>query len=189
MYGTREKVDITDISYSISGSDITVSLTVKDGIDTSNQNIIYWVYLQAVGLTELDYYFLSYSQGQGIISSAGNFAGYLDLNPDFNISSDGKTLSYTFTGVDPTNSFEPWGFAIEYLDFGGGEGGEAWVDYAPAIYAPWYDSGEEEEEEEEQENNEENAGENGEDNGSPGFELLVFVAAIVVALLFIRRKK
>jgi len=40
LYGDKEHIDVTDASFSISGSDITVSLTVSDSI-SNHQKIKY----------------------------------------------------------------------------------------------------------------------------------------------------
>jgi hypothetical protein len=192
LYGARDKIDITDISYSTSGSDITVSLTVKDAIDTSSLNIIYWVYLQAVDGNEDDYYYFSYSQGQGLVSSAGVLAGYSNMTPTFEISADGKTLSYTFTDVDTSNEYEPWGFSADYFDFSQQEGGEAWLDYAPDTYSDWYginddpggngngggNSG-----------NGDGTGGSTPDNDSPGFGIIALIAGLALLTFIFRKKK
>lgn len=193
LYGTRDKIDITDISYSTSGTDITVSLTVKDGIDQSSQNIIYWVYLQAVGATEDDYYFLSYSQGQGFISSAGVLGGYFDLEPTFNISADGKTLSYTFTDVDTSNEYESWGFSAEYFDFTQQDGGEAWLDYAPGSYAPWYgmddDTGGDDNGGGDTGNGDDTGGSTTDKKDSPGFGIIALIAGLALLTFILRKRK
>ena len=190
LYGTRDKVDITDLSYTTSESDITVSLTVKDAIDISNQNIFYWLYLQAVGGAEDDYYFLWYSQGQGIVSSAGALEGYFNITPTFDISNDGKTLSYTFTDVNTNNEYEPWGFAAEHFDFTQ-QGGEGWYDYAPGTYSPWYGM--------EDPGGNGNGGGNGgngdgnggttTDNDSPGFGIIALIAGLALLVFIIRKRK
>lgn len=192
LHGTRDKIDITDISYSTSESDITVSLTVKDAIDTSSQNIIYEVYLQAVGLTEYDHYFLSYSQGEILISSAGDLVGYVDMDPTIDISTDGKTLSYTFKDVDTSNEYEPWAWTVEHFGFTQGEEGEGWLDYAPDTYSDWYgmddDPG--------GNGNGGGNGGNGEGNGgsttnndSPGFGIIALIAGLALLIFILRKKK
>lgn len=193
LFGTRDKIDITDISYGTSGSDITVSLTVKDAIDTSSQNIIYWVYLGAVGATEVDYYFLQYSQGQGIISSAGVLGGYFNMTPTFDISTDGKTLSYTFTDVDTSNEYEPWGYAAEYFDFTQQDGGEAWLDYAPGTYSPWYgmddDTGGDDNGGGDTGNGDDTGGSTTDKKDSPGFGIIALIAGIALLVFVLRKRK
>ena len=192
LFGTRDKVDITDISYSTTETDITVSLTVKDAIDQSNQNIFYLVYLGAVGATEVDYYYLQYNSAQSIVSSAGVLAGFFDLDPTIDISTDGKTLSYTFIDVDTSNEYEPRGHAIEYFDFAQQQGGEAWLDYAPGTYSPWYGMNDDP-------GGNGNGGGNGgngddtggstTDNESPGFGIIALIAGLALLIFIFRKKK
>ena len=92
LYGDKEHIDVTDASYSITGSDITVSLTVSDSI-SNHQKIKYYIILKT---DTTSHYTVSYTNESGMATGNGNLAGYVDINPDFTISADGKTISYTY---------------------------------------------------------------------------------------------
>lgn len=168
FYGERDAIDITDVSQSVSGSDITVSLTVNGGI-TDNNKISYYIYLYKDATS---YYAVEYSDGSGMASSNGGIASYpVDTSPDYVFSNDKKTFSYTFSDVDTTSSLSLEAYAVELAEFGG-IAGEAWYDYAPENTAPYYANG------------------NGGGNGSPGFEfILVLVGFFVLSSIYKTRKR
>jgi hypothetical protein len=168
FYGQRDAIDITDVSQSVSGSDISVSLTVKGGI-TDNNKISYYIYLYKDATS---YYAVEYSDGSGMASSNGDIASYpVDTSPDYVFSNNGKTFSYTFSDVDTSGSLRLEAYAVEHAEYGG-IAGEAWYDYAPENTAPYYANG------------------NGEGNGSPGFEfILVLVGVFVLSFVYKMRKK
>jgi len=168
FYGERDAIDITEVSQSVSGSDITVSLTVNGGI-TDNNKISYYIYLYKDATS---YYAVEYSDGSGMASSNGDIASYpVDTSPDYVFSNDKKTFSYTFSDVDTTSSLSLEAYAVELAEFGG-IAGEAWYDYAPENTAPYYANG------------------NGGGNGSPGFEfILVLVGFFVLSSIYKTRKR
>ena len=182
--GAKDHIDITDIDYSIIGSEATLTMTLAGNIQDS-ETIFYYMHL----VTGNDYYNAWYSNGNGIVQGIGaNLTGYFSM-----ITSpiSGNTFTATFTVNDPSATYELRGYAQE-LSVLGNETTEWWGDWAPNTY--FYDySGyvpeEEEEEEEEEQEEEEKTGDDDEDNGSPGFEVIVFIAAIAIAILLLRRKK
>lgn len=198
LSGERDNVDITDISYTTSGSDVTLSLTVEGSI-TDSENYHYWGYLKK---NDDSYYQMWYYEGSGLISAGGDFGGYFDMEPTFDISNGGKTLSYTFTDIEPEVVYEPWGYAAEYVDYSGGEGGEAWIDYAPGSYAPWYSPGDDDDDtgdDDDTAGDDDTTGDDDDDDdgggnngspqpGTPGFETVALLAALAVAFLLLRRK-
>lgn len=167
FYGERDTIDITDVSQSVSGSDITVSLTVNGGI-TDNNKISYYIYLYKDATS---YYAVEYSDGSGMATSNGDIASYpADTSPDYVFSNNGKTLSYTFSDVDTSSSLKLEAYAVEHAEYGG-IAGEAWYDYAPENTAPYYASG------------------NDGGNGSPGFEFIfVLVGVFVFSSVYKMRK-
>lgn len=172
FYGAKEHIDITDASYSTSGSEITVSLTVSDSI-SNHQKIKYYIILKT---DTTSHYTVSYTNKSGMATGNGNLAGYVDINPDFTMSADGKTISYTYLDVDTSLDYTLKAYAVEYLSYGITYG-EAWYDYAPNSMAPWYTGG---------------AGDGGSDGasrGTPGFETITLIAAIGIALIALRKRK
>ena len=179
--GEKDYIDITDIDYSISGSEATLTMTLADDIQDS-VTIFYYIHL----VTGDDYYNAWYTNGIGMVQGNGtNLTDYFSL-----ITSpiSGNTFTATFTVNDPSATYELRGYAQE-LNIVGEETTDVWGDWAPNAY--FYDEYgyEEEEEEEEEEQEEETTGDDDDDTGTPGFELVVFIAAIAIAILFMRRKK
>lgn len=170
FYGDKEHIDVTDASYGISGSDIIVSLTVSDSI-SNHKKIQYYIILK----TDItSYYAIDYSNESGMATGNGNLAGYVDTDPEFILSTDGKTISYTFSDVDTSLDYTLKAYAVEYLSYGITYG-EAWYDYAPNAMAPWHTSGA--------------GGSDGESRGTPGFETITLIAAIGIALIALRKRK
>jgi hypothetical protein len=173
FYGQRDAIDIIDVSQSVSGSDIMVSLSIKGGI-SDEATISYNIYLYK---DPTSYYAVDYNQGSGMASANGNVAAFpVDTDPDFVISDDGKTLSYTFSDIDTSIDYDLEAYAVEHAEYGD-IAGEAWYDYAPENTAP-YTSGE---------NNGSNDGNNG--GESPGFEILVLFVAFGAVCIFVRKIK
>jgi len=169
LYGERDYVDVTDSSFSISGSDITVSLTVKDSI-TNQQNIKYYLVIKTDATS---HYTFTYTNEEGIATGNGALSGYVDTNPDYTISVDGKTISYTYSDVDTSLDYTIKSYAVEFLTYGN-LGGEAWYDYVPDSEASYY------------------SGENGNKNsspqtGTPGFEALTVIAALFIGFIILKR--
>lgn len=179
LYGERDAIDITDASQSVSGSDITVSITIKGGI-TDDSKITYYIYLYK---DSTSYYAIDYNQGDGMASGNGDVAAFdTDTNPEYVLSEDGKTLSYTFSGVDTDIDYRLWVYAVEHTQFGD-IAGEAWYDYAPESEAPYYSGGSGNDN-----GNDNNGGGNGQ-GGTPGFEMVtVFIALAAIFLFTIKRK-
>lgn len=168
FYGEKDAIDITDISQSVSGSDITVSLSLKESIP-DNDAIFYQIYLYKDPHHETSYYAVDYSNGVGMASGNGDLAGYIDMDPEYVFSNDKRTVSYTFSDIDTNIEYKMKAYAVEHAK-SGVVGGEAWYDYAPENSAPYY------------------AGGNEGSNGTPGFDLLVLFAAFAL-ICFILRKK
>ena len=96
----------------------------------------------------------------------------------------------TFDISDSSDVYTAWGYAIESTDEANQQV-EGWLDYAPGSFAPWYDDpgdgdgglpG----------GDDPNGGDGNTGNGAsgtPGFELIVVIAAIGVAFILLKRKK
>ena len=86
---------------------------------------------------ENSFYQALYSDGNGITTGVGDFAGFYTIldNP---IS--GNMFTATFNVSDPNLEYTAWGWTGEFSDFSN-QGGEGWLDYAPGTFAPWYTGG------------------------------------------------
>ncbi len=171
FYGEKEHIDVTDASFSISGSDITVSLTVSDSI-SNDQTIKYYFLLKT---NPTSYYAFDYTNEDSMATGNGDLSGYVDTNPDYSISADRTTISYTFTDVDTTLDYTIKAYAVEFETYGITYG-PAWYDYVPDSEASYYSGG------------------NGNKNsspqtGTPGFEALAVIAALGIGFIILKRRK
>ena len=180
--GEKSYIDITDISYSITDSQAILTMTVADDI-VHNEYVYYYMHLRS---DENSFYQALYSDENGIITGVGDFAGFYNIldNP-----TTGNTFTATFDVTDPYLEYTAWGWTGEFIDFSN-QGGEGWLDYAPGTFATWYNSNEGGETPEGGGNNGggDNTG-NTEGSGTPGFELVILIAAIGVAFILLKRKK
>ena len=198
--GSKDYIDIINIDYSITGSEATLTMTCADDIQTSTLTY-YHMHL----LTGSDYYIAMYYNGMGtVIGSGGQLTGYYSFlqNPV-----NGNTFTATFTVNDPSASYELRGYAQELTTIGN-ENTEWWGDWAPDDYFYDYsgyspdnsDDGTDDIDDSDDIDdgtddtndldNETDSGDSKDDNGSPGFEIVIFISALVIALsLFKRRKK
>lgn len=203
---SREDVDVTSLSYEISDSEITATLTVKGEIQ-SDANHMYYIYLENSSVS----YYAMFAVGQGTWINIDNPIGESGTlsNPV-----SGNTFTATFEISNSDASFDLWGYAMETV------GTEAYHDYAPNSYAPYYEGGSTEDsgtdegtdsnDSEDTQNGEDNTGgtegdgetdagsentENTEDtagdsdSGTPGFEILTLVASVAIALILLRKRK
>lgn len=169
LYGERDHVDVADASLSISGSDITISLTVSDSI-SNDQTFKYYFLLKT---NPTSYYAFDYTNGDSIATGNGDLAGYVDTNPDYTISQDEKTITYTFTDVDTSLDYTIKAYSVEFLTYGN-LGGEAWYDYIPDSEASYYTGGN-------------GNGNKSRDGNTPGFELIMVLAALGAVCLLLKR--
>lgn len=177
--GEKSYIDITDISYSITDSQATLTMTLADDIMIS-EYVYYYMHLRS---EENSFYQALYSDESGLITGVGDFAGFYTIldNP---IS--GNIFTATFNVSDPNLEYTAWGWTGEFSDFSN-QGGEGWLDYAPGTFAPWYTAGG---------NDDGNGDGDGDENGgttlptgTPGFETLAGITALGIAFIFLRRKK
>jgi len=192
--GEKQHIDITDISYSISGSQATLTMTLADDI-VSSEFVYYYMHLRS---SENSFYQALYSDENGIITGVGDFTGFYNIidNP---IS--GNIFTATFEVSDPNLEYKAWGWTGEFSDFSN-QGGEGWLDYAPGTFAPWYSAGGGDGDgnggtgdgNDDDTNGDDGTGTNGDDgtdttDGTPGFETLTIIAALGIAFILLRRKK
>jgi len=197
--GDRPNIDITDVGYSVSGSDVTITMTVAGTIQTSD-TIFYYAYL----MSDTGQYFAYYMNGIAMWSGIEGYLGEGGLITTY--SATGSTLSITFTPTDPSETFAIYGYAQEFTSVMDMTTSEYWADYAPAIYAPWYvadgdDTTDDDTTDDDIGGDDDGSDTTGGDGGSggddasddngglPGFEILLVIVAICVALILLKKKK
>ena len=184
--GEKPNIDITDISYSISGSEATVTMTVAGTIQDA-ETIGYYVHLAK---DDTSFYQIYYFNGVGIFSGSGDYSGTWQLLESPPISSDGKSLTYTFEidTSDPSAEYTPWGWSVELANVEN-QGGEAWLDYAPGTYAPWYTSGDGDVDGGENGDGDTSTdGDDGTSGGTPGFEIFALLAAVAIVFIVLKKR-
>jgi hypothetical protein len=204
--GQKDNIDITSIEYSIVGSEATLTMTIKGSIEES-QNIFY--YMRMVGTSGT--YQAYYAMGTGLWSGLDGFSGEGGQLTD---PISGNTFTATFTISDPSDSYEVYGWAVEYSNIQNTQTAEWWADYAPVDYAPWATTGDDDTGDDTgdddtgdddsggEDTGDDDTGEDGTDGedtadeggdgdggGTPGFELLAVIAALAIALIILRKRK
>ena len=213
----KNDLDINKISYSASGTTLTVTIEIYGQIQSSNRHA-YIFYYNTSDAT----YIFTYSHGQG--SAIGQDWDYFN-DPDsidiMEIMEHMKTGTFSAEGSQLTGSIEiigstepenVWCCALEYnVDYSSVTDVslvEWYGDYWPNNYAPWHGTETEDNNQEEAEGESEDPNDDGtqdgtedqtgdstsgEDSGSepktPGFEIITLISAIALAFVLLKRKK
>lgn len=211
--GDKPNIDITDISYTTTDTQLTITMTVAGEIE-DKQGLVYYAYVvrDTVGAGNLAYYTnsLYYVWGDTAESATS----------DMESRAGSDAITFTIDYADPAGITGVWGFTYEAADFLLGTSGEYWGDWAPDTYFPAYaafyetddatdddttdddatdddttDDDATDEDTTDDDATDDSTGDTTEeedstgDSGTPGFELLTVVAAIGVALILLRKKK
>ena len=200
--GDKPNIDITGISYSTEGERLTLTMTVAGSIESS-ELVMYWAIMNTSDST----YLMTYTNGEGggYAMSIGTGAGQMDFEPETTVS--GNTLSCTYTVVGESfDGAEFWGYATEYTQVGDITA-EWWGDWVPEDTSPFYgtesddssdDSSESDGTSDDATNDDQSSSEtssndntnsNTQTKGTPGFELLVFLASLVICVVMIKRER
>jgi hypothetical protein len=187
----KAHIDITELGYTSSGNQITLTLKVSGEIQ-SNENVAYIAWVNTSDATYQLYWMNGSSFSMGINTAGGT---EFDMNPDITVSGNSISCTFNLVGTDDTSD-EFWGTAMEYTEFGS-TNQEWWGDWIPGTYAPFQGQGGEEDDEGEGDGNGDTNGEgdtngDGSGNGSsgtPGFELVAVLTAIAISLIILRRRK
>jgi len=189
----KPNIDITEVTYSVSGTTLTVTMDVDGTIQNSNKYVYTILYNSTEGVQ-------TFSYAAGIGAAIGIGSGGMQIGT---VTASGSTITGTIEISEGSEFISCMGFAFEHLvDYTTlGENIteiEYYADYAPGTLAPWYESDEPEEpdepgETEEPSDGEESDGDDGDDGedggGTPGFELLAVIAALAIAVIILRRRK
>jgi uncharacterized protein YxeA len=189
----KPNIDITDISYSIIGEQIVVTMTVAGAI-TDSEVISYWGYLNTSDST----YMFSWNNGEAFGFGTNIEPGSYEMDYDPEITASGNTISATFDVIGTFQTdIEVWGWAAEYTTYGD-TAAEWWADWAPEEYS-WYEGNDSEDTSED--DSEDDSGEdtsstetgetdNGDKNtnGTPGFEIFALLTALIAIVFIIKRR-
>jgi len=188
--GTKPNIDITDLSYSVNGQQVTVSMTVA-GTITNSELVSYWAYLN----TSDSSYLFSWNNNQGIGYGMNTGEGSYNMDYDPEITASGNTISVTYDVVGSFDSnIEYWGWAAEYTEYSDITT-EWWADWAPETYA-WYEGDDEGGDDGGDDSTDLGTTDNGEQNtestssnGTPGFEVIALIAGIALVMIALRKRK
>jgi len=195
--GEKPNIDITDISYTTTDSQLTITMTVAGTIE-DKPGLAYYVYIvrNTTGVGNLAYYTngLYYVWGDTMESAHSETVSHAGSD----------TITFTMNYSDPSGIVGVWGYAYEVADVNTGTSGEYWGDWAPDTYFPAYDqyygdtgdqgaddneTGGDTGDQTDSDTTDETGGTSGNSkDGTPGFELL-FVFLALITLIFIKRKR
>ena len=170
--GNKPNIDITEVSYSVNENKLTLMLEVQ-GIIQSSEKIFYYAYYNSTDTK----YTLVWSNGTG--SGWAIKEGSFDQGQNLTVSEN--KISVEFNVLGDTSKVDLWGWAVEYTTLGSQTTNEWWGDWAPNQKFT-YDTG--------------IPGDNvnpGNDSSpvekkTPGFEVVAVIAAVAIALIFVRRR-
>jgi hypothetical protein len=174
----KPDIDITQISTTVNGDSLTLSLTMA-GTIRSSEKIYYWAYFNTTDST----YSMFWYNGSGF-AYASNHSYMPEIG---NITISGNTLSAVFNVMGDTTTVELWGWAAEYTDYLSQTTNEWWGDWAPNSKLPFSPGtggntdG----------NNTDGNNDDGNNTGTktPGFEVIPVIAAVAIAAILLRRRR
>jgi hypothetical protein len=185
LVSTDEKpnIDITELSYTISGETATFVMKVAGNIEDT-QYISYWATYTSDEVT----YFYTYANGEVFGMASNSETTLFDMEAEVTVSGDTLTIEFDSVGEGIAN-LEFYGHAHIWTETGG-ESGESWWDYAPDTYFGGDIS-------DDDTGGDDTGGDGDGDEdggtppptGTPGFETLAVIAALGVAFIILRRKK
>jgi hypothetical protein len=170
----KPNIDITTVSGTIDGVNLTLSITVAGTIQSS-QKIWYEVWYNTSNVSYN--MFWSNNKGLGMVMKKGGGNQLVK-----NITVSGNTLSAVFEILGNESTADLWGWAAEYTTLGANQTThEWWGDWSPNSKIPFSipPGG----------NPGNNTGGNTTGKKTPGFELLPVVAAVAVVVVILRRRR
>ena len=170
----KPHIDITEVSYTISGTQVTLTLKIA-GTITNSELVSYRAYLHT---SDSDYRVTWINnEGSGFGTDTGN-GSQIDFDPEIMVSEN--TISATFDVVGTfSTDVELVGSAFEYTSVGD-TNVEWWADWAPETSSPYW---------EEDDGDGDGDGTTPPKPKTPGFETIAFIGAIAVALIILRKRK
>lgn len=189
----RPNIDIKEIRQNVVGDSMIIELEVYGSIQDS-EKFIYWIAFNSSDA----YYWVSWTNGEG--AGIGMKLGDVTQMSQPVVNKEGGTITATFDIVgEDTTSEEFWGYAWEYTTLGDVVTSEWWGDWAPNDYTPFDedeipdeggDGTDENETDDEGTNGEDSTDGDGTNGGSsPGFELILLLAAFALVVIIYRKRK
>jgi hypothetical protein len=173
--GDKPNIDITQISATVNGNSLTLSITVA-GIIQPSQKIYYWVYFNTTDSS----YSLYWYNGSGFGIASNHSYGYDYVQ---NLTVSGNTLSGVFNVLGDTSTVELWGWTAEYTNIAGSQAtNEWWGDWAPNSKIPFSTGGGDN-------TGGNNTGGNNTGTKTPGFEVIPVITAVAVSAILLRRRR
>lgn len=159
----KPNVDITELSYDVSGETLTLSMTVQGTIE-DDDGVWYWAYYNTSDAT----YTMYYVNGSGTAFGQGG-SSYTTGN--VTVSSSSISASIDLLGSDTRVEFYGWAAS----GYTGEDDAEYWQDWAPNDYGPDVDD------------DNGGGGDDDGDGGTPGFTALLALGGIAAVLLALRK--
>jgi len=191
----RDNIDITEISSVLNGDKITITFKVAGNIQTTEKFGYYYYYNTS------DTNYLVMAMGGNPIAMATKQGGGEGSYSQGNVVIDGNTISTEFDVLGDTTAQEIWGYAAEWTEVGpDATNHEWWGDWAPntkftdniADDEPGDDNagmGDTDDDD----GNGENVGNNSDGGTSPpktpGFEILVLIAGLIITFIIMKKRK
>jgi hypothetical protein len=178
--GNKPNIDIKEISYEVNDGKITLKMEVAGNIQTSDKVGYYFWYNSTDTV-----YTMTYMNGQGVAFGVKG-GNYVNGTYAQNVTVSEDTLSAVLDVVGDTSKVELWGMAVEYTTFGD-QTAEWWGDWAPNSKLPFTPGtggntdG----------NNTDGNTNDGNNTGTktPGFELVLVLAAVAVVFIIVRKRR
>ncbi len=174
-YYTDEKdnIDITSISYEVNNNNVTLTMTV-DGVIEDSESIVYWAYYTSAEAT----YWMMYVNGSGTVYCEKDYT--IGANAVVTASGDTITGRFPLYGSD-TSKVDLYGTAYQYTSTNN-PNAELWVDWNPNTHsgAPTADQ---------EEHNDGDTSSGNNNKGTPGFEIVLVLGAIAVAMSLLRKRR
>lgn len=168
---SRPNIDVTTVTCELSGNTVTLTMTVKGSIIDS-EYIKYTIWTDSDLISS---YGAQYWNGDGYVLKDSDF-----IDSEFSIS-QGNTIIFTFTKSDTVEITEVVGSAKEDSE----DYSNHWIDNAFGDYP-----GDDDDDEIPPDGDDTESNSNGDDDeGTPGFEVIAVIAAIIVALIILKKRK
>jgi hypothetical protein len=161
---SRPGIDITELEYSVDNQQITLQLKVHSSIQDA-EGVVYWAYYN---ITDANYW-MTYHNGQGGCYGTSTTGTNFSFS---NATASGNTLTATVDAIGTDSNEAFYGWAAEYTEYGNANI-EWWGDWAPQDRSPWHGI--------------DNDGDC--DGGTPGFGLVLLLAAACITVFMLQRKR
>ena len=168
----KPNIDVTEISYAISGSQVTLTMKVA-GTITNSETVTYCVYLLSSDST----YYFYWTNNDAIGTGTNSEGSPVDYEPE--ITANGNTITATYDVIGTfSTGIEFYGYAQE-LTVVGDTAAEYFQDWVPNEGDP--PGGDED-------GDGDGDGQQKPPTGTPGFEAIAVIAALGVAFIILRRR-